>query len=247
MNYLTKKTVKDVDISGKSVLLRCDFNVPKDKLGNISDHKRIDESLKTISYLTNNGAKVILCSHMGKPNGKYDKKLSLAPVASYLSEVLKKDVKFTGEVLGENTERIVNSLQPGEVCLLENLRFDSGEEENSEEFSKKLASAAQIYVDDAFGTCHRAHSSTVGVTKYLPSVCGFLIEKELNFMGDALNNPERPFMAILGGRKVSDKIGVIEALTNLTLTVFPVKLNESLLEVVFNSTEPSFKILALII
>ncbi len=215
MNYLTKKTVKDVDVKGKSVLLRCDFNVPMDKLGNISDHKRIDESLKTISYLIDNDAKVIICSHMGKPNGKPDKKLSLAPVASYLSEVLKKDVKFTGDVVGENTEKIVNSLQPREVCLLENLRFDPGEKENSEEFSKKLASLAQIYVDDAFGTCHRAHASTVGVTKYLPSVCGFLIEKEINAINRIINNPKRPLVAILGGAKVSDKINVIDFLLDI--------------------------------
>lgn len=212
MNYLTKKTVKDVDVNGKSVLLRCDFNVPLDKFGHISDTKRIDESLVTVNYLLENNAKVVLCSHMGKPRGKFDKKLSLAPVASYLSKVLKREVKLTQDVVGEDAEKTISSLKPGDLCLLENLRFEVGEEENDEEFSKKLASFAQIYVNDAFGTCHRAHASTFGVAKYLPSVCGFLIEKEILEINKIINNPVRPFLAILGGAKVSDKIDVIETL-----------------------------------
>lgn len=212
MNYLTKKTVKDVDVKGKSILLRCDFNVPLDKLGNITDTKRIDESLDTVNYLIDNDAKIILCSHMGKPKGKFDKKLSLAPVAKYLSETLKKDVKLTKDVIGPDAQETVISLRPGELCLLENLRFEPGEEENDDEFSRKLASLAQLYVNDAFGTCHRAHASTVGVTKYLHSACGFLIEKEINAINKVVDNPRRPLVAILGGAKVSDKIDVIDSL-----------------------------------
>lgn len=219
MNYLTKKTVKDVDVKGKSILLRCDFNVPLDKLGNITDTKRIDESLDTVNYLIDNDAKIILCSHMGKPKGKFDKKLSLAPVAKYLSETLKKDVKLTKDVIGPDAQETVNCLKPGELCLLENLRFEPGEEENDDEFSRKLASLAQLYVNDAFGTCHRAHASTVGVTKYLPSACGFLIEKEINAINKVVDNPRRPLVAILGGAKVSDKIDVIDSLLEKVDTI----------------------------
>lgn len=219
MNYLTKKTVKDVDVKGKSILLRCDFNVPLDKLGNITDTKRIDESLDTVNYLIDNDAKIILCSHMGKPKGKFDKKLSLAPVAKYLSETLKKDVKLTKDVIGPDAQETVISLRPGELCLLENLRFELGEEENDDEFSRKLASLAQLYVNDAFGTCHRAHASTVGVTKYLPSACGFLIEKEINAINKIVDNPRRPLVAILGGAKVSDKIDVIDSLLEKVDTI----------------------------
>lgn len=219
MNYLTKKTVKDVDVKGKSVLLRCDFNVPIDKFGNITDTKRIDESVKTINYLLNNNAKVILCSHMGKPKGKFDEKFSLAPVAIYLSEILKKDVKLAQDVVGESAVKTVGSLKSGEVCMLENLRFEPGEEENNDEFSKKLASFAQIYVNDAFGTCHRAHASTVGVVKYLPAVCGFLIEKEILEISKIVNNPVRPLTAILGGAKISDKINVIDSLLEKVDTI----------------------------
>ncbi len=219
MNYLTKKTVKDVDVKGKSVLLRCDFNVPIDKFGNITDTKRIDESVTTINYLLNNNAKIILCSHMGKPKGQFDKKFSLAPVAIYLSEILKKDVKLAEDVVGESAVKTVGSLEPGEVCMLENLRFEPGEEENDDEFSKKLASFAQIYVNDAFGTCHRAHASTVGVAKYLPAVCGFLIEKEIIEISKIVNNPVRPLTAILGGAKISDKINVIDSLLEKVDTI----------------------------
>lgn len=219
MNYLTKKTVKDVDVKGKSVLLRCDFNVPIDKFGNITDTKRIDESVTTINYLLNNNAKIILCSHMGKPKGQFDKKFSLAPVAIYLSEILKKDVKLAEDVVGESAVKAVGSLKPGEVCMLENLRFEPGEEENDDEFSKKLASFAQIYVNDAFGTCHRAHASTVGVAKYLPAVCGFLIEKEIIEISKIVNNPVRPLTAILGGAKISDKINVIDSLLEKVDTI----------------------------
>lgn len=219
MNYLTKKTVKDVDVKGKSVLLRCDFNVPIDKFGNITDTKRIDESVTTINYLLNKNAKIILCSHMGKPKGQFDKKFSLAPVAIYLSEILKKDVKLAEDVVGESAVKTVGSLKPGEVCMLENLRFEPGEEENDDEFSKKLASFAQIYVNDAFGTCHRAHASTVGVAKYLPAVCGFLIEKEIIEISKIVNNPVRPLTAILGGAKISDKINVIDSLLEKVDTI----------------------------
>lgn len=219
MNYLTKKTIKDVDVKGKRILLRCDFNVPLDKLGNIADTKRIDESLDTINYLIDNDAKIILCSHMGKPKGKFDKKLSLAPVAAYLSKVLKKDVKLTKDIVGSDAIETANSLNPGELCLLENLRFEPGEEENNDEFSQKLASLAQLYVNDAFGTCHRAHASTVGVTRYLPSTCGFLIEKEINAINKIVDNPRRPLIAILGGAKVSDKINVIDYLLEKVDTI----------------------------
>lgn len=219
MNYLTKKTIKDVDVKGKRILLRCDFNVPLDKLGSIANTKRIDESLDTINYLIDNDAKIILCSHMGKPKGKFDKKLSLAPVAVYLSKVLKKDVKLTKDIVGSDAIETANSPNPGELCLLENLRFEPGEEENNDEFSQKLASLAQLYVNDAFGTCHRAHASTVGVTRYLPSTCGFLIEKEINAINKIVDNPRRPLIAILGGAKVSDKINVIDYLLEKVDTI----------------------------
>jgi len=219
MNYLTKKTIKNVDVKGKRILLRCDFNVPLDKLGNIANTKRIDESLDTINYLIDNDAKIILCSHMGKPKSKFDKKLSLAPVAAYLSKVLKKDVKLAKDIVGSDAIETANSLNPGELCLLENLRFEPGEEENNDEFSQKLASLAQLYVNDAFGTCHRAHASTVGVTRYLPSACGFLIEKEINAINKIVDNPRRPLIAILGGAKVSDKINVIDYLLEKVDTI----------------------------
>ncbi len=219
MNYLTKKTIKNVDVKGKRILLRCDFNVPLDKLGNIANTKRIDESLDTINYLIDNDAKIILCSHMGKPKSKFDKKLSLAPAAAYLSKVLKKDVKLAKDIVGSDAIETANSLNPGELCLLENLRFEPGEEENNDEFSQKLASLAQLYVNDAFGTCHRAHASTVGVTRYLPSACGFLIEKEINAINKIVDNPRRPLIAILGGAKVSDKINVIDYLLEKVDTI----------------------------
>ena len=209
---MNKKTVRDIDVKGKKVLVRCDFNVPQDENGNITDNRRIVSALDTINYLLDNNAKVILCSHLGRPKGEFKKEFSLAPIALELSKLLGKEVKLAKDVIGEDAQTLVNNLTEGEAILLENVRFHREETDNDPEFAKKLASFAEIFVNDAFGTAHRAHASTAGVADYLPAVSGFLIEKELNFMGDALNNPERPFMAILGGRKVSDKIGVIEAL-----------------------------------
>ena len=212
MNDLNKKTVEDIDVAGKKVLVRCDFNVPFDDAGNISDPKRIDEALKTIRYLVDHKAKVILCSHLGRPKGEFNMKYSLAPVAAYLSKALGQEVKMAKDVIGESARGIAASLKDGEVELLENVRFHKEEEKNDPAFSKELASLAEIYVNDAFGTAHRAHASTAGVADYLPAVCGYLIQKEISIMGGALSNPKRPFIAILGGAKVSDKIGVI---TNL--------------------------------
>lgn len=209
---MNKKTVKDIDVKGKKVLVRCDFNVPQDENGNITDTRRIVSSLPTIKYLIENGAKVILCSHLGRPKGEVKKEFSLAPVAKELSKELGIEVKLSDDIIGENAKSIAQSLKEGEVMLLENVRFDAREEKNDPEMAKQLASLAEIYVNDAFGTSHRAHASTAGVADYLPAVSGFLIEKELDFMGDALENPTRPFVAILGGKKVSDKIGVINAL-----------------------------------
>lgn len=212
MNYLNKKTVEDIDVSGKKVLVRCDFNVPFDENGNISDTKRIDEALKTIRYLVEKGAKVILCSHMGRPKGKFDPKYSLKPVAVYLSQALGQDVKMAEDVIGDSAKTIAASLENGQVALLENVRFHKEETDNDPAFAKELASLAEIYVNDAFGTAHRAHASTEGVSHFLPAVGGFLIHKEITVMGGALQEPKRPFVAILGGAKVSDKIGVIENL-----------------------------------
>ncbi len=212
MNYLNKKTVEDIDVAGKKVLVRCDFNVPFDAEGNITDPKRIDEALKTINYLISHKAKVILCSHLGRPKGEFNMKYSLAPVAKYLSKALGQEVKMASDVIGDSAKSIAASLKDGEVELIENVRFHKEEEKNDPEFSKQLASLAEIYVNDAFGTAHRAHASTAGVAAYLPAVCGYLIKKEITIMGGALSNPKRPFVAILGGAKVSDKIGVI---TNL--------------------------------
>ena len=212
MNYLNKKTVEDIDVAGKKVLVRCDFNVPFDSEGNISDPKRINEALKTIRYLVDHKAKVILCSHLGRPKGEFNMQYSLAPVAAYLSKALGQEVKMAKDVVGESAKSIAASLKDGEVELIENVRFHKEEEKNDPAFAKELASLAEIYVNDAFGTAHRAHASTAGVTDYLPAVCGFLIQKEITVMGKALADPKRPFVAILGGAKVSDKIGVI---TNL--------------------------------
>lgn len=212
MNYLNKKTVEDINVSGKRVLVRCDFNVPLDENGNITDTKRIDEALKTIKYLMDNKARIILCSHLGRPKGEFNEKYSLVPVAKYLSEVLKTEVKLAKNVIGENARSIAAGLKDGEIMLLENVRFHKEEELNDENFSKELASLAEIYVNDAFGTAHRAHASTAGVAKFLPAVCGFLIKKEIDVMGKALTDPKKPFVAILGGAKVSDKIGVINNL-----------------------------------
>ena len=211
MKHLNKKTIEDIDVKGKKVLARCDFNVPLDG-ETITDDKRIRESLRTIRYLVEQGAKVILCSHMGRPKGEFNMKYTLAPVAKRLSELLGQEVKLASDVVGESAQALAAGLQDGEVMLLENVRFHKEEEKNDSEFSKKLASLAEIYVNDAFGTAHRAHASTAGVAAYLPAVCGYLIQKEIEVMGGALEDPKRPFVAILGGAKVSDKIGVI---TNL--------------------------------
>lgn len=209
---MNKKTIRDIQVNGKRVLVRVDFNVPMDG-DRITDENRILGALPTIRYLLEHNAKVVLCSHMGRPKGEVNPKYSLAPVAKRLSELLKQEVKMAKDVIGEDADKVVASLKEGEVCLLENLRFHKEEEKNEENFTKKLASYGDIYVNDAFGTAHRAHASTEGVAHYLPvAVSGFLIEKELKFLGDAVNNPVRPFVAILGGAKVSDKINVIRNL-----------------------------------
>lgn len=210
---MNKKTIKDIDVRDKKVLVRCDFNVPLDsETGTITDNRRIRGALPTIKYLLDNNAKVILCSHLGRPKGEFNSKYSLKPVAEELSKLLGKTVTLAKDVIGEDAEKLTSNIKSGEVVLLENVRFHSEEEKNDMEFAKKLASFAEIYVNDAFGTAHRAHASTEGVSHYLPAVSGFLIEKELEFLGGALDNPARPFVAILGGAKVSDKIGVIENL-----------------------------------
>ena len=212
MSY-NKKNVTQVDVQGKKVLLRCDFNVPQDKAtGAITDDKRIRAALPTIRYLLDNGAAVIACSHLGKPKGEWKESLTLAPVAVRLSELLGKPVTFCRDIVGEDARAKAAAVQPGEIILLENLRFDRREEKNDPEFAKELADMAELYVSDAFGTVHRAHASTAGVAAYLPAVSGFLIGKELDIMGKALEDPARPFVAILGGAKVSDKIAVIENL-----------------------------------
>ena len=209
---MNKKTVRDINVSGKKVLVRCDFNVPQDENGCITDNRRIVAALPTINYLLENNAKVILCSHLGRPKGEVNPKYSLKPVAEELSKLLGREVKLATDVIGENAKTLTQNMVEGEVVLLENVRYEKGEEKNDEELSKAFASLAEIYVNDAFGTAHRAHSSTTGVANYLPAVSGFLIEKELEFLGSALENPQRPFVSILGGAKVSDKIGVIESL-----------------------------------
>ena len=244
MNY-NKKTVLDVDVSGKKVLLRCDFNVPQDKeTGEITSDKRIVAALPTIRYLLDHGAAVIACSHLGKPEAKFDKwvkkqtekgkdpatlteekwkksldKLTLAPVAKRLSELLGKDVIFAHDVVGEDAKAKAAALKGGEIMLLENTRFEAGETKNDPELAKALASMAELYVSDAFGTVHRAHASTAGVAAYLPAVSGLLVAKELEVMGKALDDPKRPFVAVLGGAKVSDKIAVINNLLDKADTV----------------------------
>ena len=244
MNY-NKKTVLDVDVSGKKVLLRCDFNVPQDKeTGEITSDKRIVAALPTIRYLLDHGAAVIACSHLGKPEAKFDKwvkkqtekgkdpaelteaawkkslaKLTMAPVAERLAELLGREVLFAHDVVGEDASAKAAALQPGQILLLENTRFERGETKNDPDFARKLASLAELYVSDAFGAVHRAHASTAGVADYLPAVSGFLIEKELQVMGGALANPKRPLVAILGGSKVSSKIGVINNLLEIADTI----------------------------
>ena len=210
MNY-NKKSVEDIAVAGKRVLCRCDFNVPI-KGGVITSDKRIVAALPTIEYLVKQGAKVILCSHMGKPKGEYKPELSLQVVADRLSELLGQTVVMAKDVAGEDAQAKAAALENGQVMLLENTRFEKGETKNDAELSKKLASLADVFVNDAFGTAHRAHSSTAGVADYLPAVCGYLIQKEIGIMGKALADPERPFVAILGGAKVSDKLNVINNL-----------------------------------
>jgi len=209
---MEKKTVRDIEVSGKKVLVRCDFNVPQDENGNITDNRRVVGALDTIRYLVDHGAKVILCSHLGRPKGEFKKEFSLAPVQKELEKLLGKEVKLAEDIIGESAKALTANMNAGDIVLLENIRFDAREEKNDPEFAKELASLAEIYVNDAFGTAHRAHASTAGVADYLPAVSGFLIEKELKFLGEAVSNPARPFVAILGGKKVSDKIGVIQNL-----------------------------------
>ena len=244
MNY-NKKTVKDIDVKGKKVLLRCDFNVPQDKkTGEITDDKRIRAALPTIQYLLEQGAAVIACSHLGKPVATFDsyvkkqvekgkdadsitkeewekslKKLSLAPVAERLSQLLGQNVIMAADVVGEDAKAKAAALQPGQVLLLENTRFEKGETKNTPELAKAMADMADVYVSDAFGAVHRAHASTAGVAEYLPAVSGFLIQKELEIIGGALANPKRPLVAILGGSKVSSKIGVINNLLEIADTI----------------------------
>ena len=209
---MNKKTVKDIDLKGKKVLVRCDFNVPMDEQRNITDNTRIVAALPTIKYLLDNNCAIILCSHLGRPKGEFKPEFSLKPVAKELSKLLHQDVMMAEDVVGEDATTKAANLQQGQIMLLENVRFHKEETDNDPEFSKKLASMAEVYVNDAFGSAHRAHASTAGVAAYLPAVSGFLIEKELQFLGGAVTNPQRPFVAILGGAKVSDKIGVIDSL-----------------------------------
>ena len=209
---MNKKTVKDIDLKGKKVFVRCDFNVPMDKEQNITDNTRIVAALPTIKYLLEQNCKIILASHLGRPKGEVKPEFSLKPVAKELSRLLDKKVIMANDVIGEDATTKAANLKEGEIMLLENVRFHREETDNDPEFAKKLASMAEIFVNDAFGAAHRAHASTAGIATYLPAVSGFLIEKELTVLGNAINNPERPFMAILGGAKVSDKIGVIDSL-----------------------------------
>lgn len=220
MNALNKKSVEDLDVKGKRVLVRCDFNVPL-KDGEITNDKRIVAALPTIKYLMEQGAKVILCSHLGRPKGEYKPEFSLASVAKRLSEYLGVDVPLAEDenVVGDNAKKMAADLQDGQVMLLENVRYRAEETKNEENFSKELASLADLFVNDAFGTAHRAHCSTTGVASYLPAACGYLIQKEIQFMGGALADPKRPLVAILGGAKVSDKIGVISNLIDKCDTI----------------------------
>ncbi|WP_019227772.1 phosphoglycerate kinase [Sedimentibacter sp. B4] len=214
---MNKKTLKDIDVQGKKVLVRCDFNVPLDKEGNITDDIRITSSMPTIDYLLENNAAVILMSHLGRPKGQPSKEFSLLPVAKRLSEILGKNVLFEDcdTVVDDKVKEDAKKLQPGDVMLLQNTRFRKEEEKNAGDFARDLASLGDMFVNDAFGTAHRAHSSNVGICSYLPSAVGILVEREIDIMGSALENPKRPLTAILGGAKVSDKIAVIENLLNI--------------------------------
>ena len=216
---LNKKTIEDVQVKGKKVLVRCDFNVPLDADKNITDETRINAALPTIKYLLDNGAAVILCSHLGRPKGEFNMKYSLAPVAKRLSEKLGFEVKLAKDVIGPSAKKLAAEVKPGEAVLLENVRFHAEEEKNDPAFAKELASMAELYVSDAFGTVHRAHASTAGVAAYLPAYSGLLVNKELSIMGKALENPARPFVAVLGGAKVSDKINVINNLLEKADTI----------------------------
>src|SRR5258708_35488650 len=207
-----KKTVSDVPVDGRRVFVRVDFNVPLNDVGHITDDRRIREALPTIQYLIDHGARVVLASHLGRPGGKPNPKYTLRPVAERLESVLGRPLVFVPETVGPAAEAAINALQPGQVALLENLRFYPGEEANDPGFAEQLARLADIYVNDAFGTAHRAHASTVGITKFLPAVSGFLLEKELRALGDALEAPKRPLVAIIGGAKISSKIGVLKNL-----------------------------------
>lgn len=218
MQY-NKKSVEDIDVNGKKVIVRCDFNVPQDENGDITDDKRIVSSLETIRYLLSHGAAVILCSHLGRPKGEVNMKYSLAPVAKRLSELLGQEVKLAGDVVGEDAKKLAAQVQSGQAILLENVRFEKGETKNDPALAKAMADMAEIFVNDAFGTSHRAHASTAGIADYLPAVCGFLINKEISIMGKALSDPKRPFVSILGGAKVSDKINVIQNLLEKCDTV----------------------------
>lgn len=219
INY-NKKSVSDIQVGGKKILLRCDFNVPLDKeTGKITDEGRIVAALPTINYLIENGAAVIACSHLGRPKGEFKQEFSLSPVAERLSGLLGKPVKMSKDVIGPDAIKLASELKPGEVMLLENTRFHKEEEKNDLEFAKKLAGLADIFVSDAFGSVHRAHASTEGVSHYLPAVSGFLLKKELDNIGAAISNPKRPLIAILGGAKVSDKLGVIGNLLKIADTI----------------------------
>ncbi len=213
-----KKTIENIEVKGKKVLVRVDFNVPLDQ-GKVADDTRIQAAIPTIKYLVDHNAAVILCSHLGRPKGEPDPAYSLEPVARKLSDLMKKEIKFVDDCIGEKVKTAASKLKPGEILLLENTRFHEGEKKNDPEMAKELACQAEIFVNDAFGTAHRAHASTVGVTEFLPSVAGYLLEKEIKFLDQAIENPERPFVAILGGAKVSDKIGVIKNLLKKADTV----------------------------
>ncbi len=212
---MNKKTIRDIDVAGKRVLVRVDFNVPLDAERHITDDTRITAALPTIQYLLDHRAAVILMSHLGRPKGKAVDTMRLTPVAQHLSALLDKPVQMASDCIGPAVEALAKNLQPGHVLLLENLRFHNEEEQNDAEFARQLASLGELYVNDAFGTAHRAHASTEGVTHYMPGVAGFLMEKEINYLGGALENPRRPFAAIIGGAKVSDKIAVLERLISM--------------------------------
>src|SRR5579875_2721838 len=212
---MDKKTVRDIDVNGKRVLMRVDFNVPLDANRHITDDTRIVAALPTIQYLLDHNAAVILMSHLGRPDGQVVDKLRMAPVAQRLSELLHRPVQTATDCIGSEVEAQAKALQPGQVLLLENLRFHKEEEKNDPEFARQLAALGEVYDNDAFGTAHRAHASTEGVTHYLPAVAGFLMEKEINFLGSALENPKRPFAAIVGGAKISDKISVLKRLVGM--------------------------------